>query len=185
MIIMMTIFLIDGLFLKDNFFMTTNQKTYQPHNSVQVKMQPSTTHKSTCPLLSFGIAKSQVIIDNSNTDQVISSINLCISPISYILLSVYQWNVQTQNNIIDWTVRSACKLTQIKWKMGKETANKKMEDPHSLKSNEMAECVFEPIQPFVVDSFKNCEGLSRIALMEGNGVVMLGKVIACEAKPLK
>ena len=76
---MMTIFLIDGLFLKDNFFMTTNQKTYQPHNSVQVKMQPSTTHKSTCPLLSFGIAKSQVIIDNSNTDQVISSINLCIS----------------------------------------------------------------------------------------------------------
>merc|ERR1711924_110010 len=29
-----------------------------------------------------------------------------------------------------------------KWKMGKETGGKKMEDPHSLKSNEMASAVF-------------------------------------------
>merc|ERR1712107_518455 len=33
------------------------------------------------------------------------------------------------------------------WKMGKETGGKKMEDPHSLKSNEMAECAFQPQQP--------------------------------------
>jgi len=52
-----------------------------------------------------------------------------------------------------------------------------MEDPHSLKSNEMAQVEFAPIQPFVVDSFKNCEGLSRIAFLDGNGVVMLGKVV--------
>jgi len=51
-----------------------------------------------------------------------------------------------------------------------------MEDPHSLKSNEMAECWFTPQQPLVCDSFKNCEGLSRVAFMDGNGVVMLGKV---------
>ena len=55
-----------------------------------------------------------------------------------------------------------------------------MEEPHSLKSNEMAECSFQPQQPLVADSFKNCEGLSRVAFMDGNGVVMLGKVIACE-----
>ena len=57
-----------------------------------------------------------------------------------------------------------------------------MEDPHSLKSNEMAECSFQPQQPLVCDSFKNCEGLSRVAFMDGNGVVMLGKVISCIAK---
>eukprot|EP00913_Durusdinium_trenchii_P018917 g17775.t1 len=81
--------------------------------------------------------------------------------------------------------------------MGKETGGKKMEDrtegrrtkdgvgwsdPHSLKSNEMAQCSFQPQQPLVCDTFKNCEGLSRVAFMDGNGVVMLGKVVSCERK---
>merc|ERR1712096_421803 len=78
--------------------------------------------------------------------------------------------------------RAACRITKLKWKMGKETGGKKMEDPHSLKSNEMAECSFMPQQPLVCDTFKNCEGLSRVAFMDGNGVVMLGKVVACERK---
>merc|ERR1712060_722024 len=64
----------------------------------------------------------------------------------------------------------------------KETGGKKMEDPHALKSNEMAQCSFQPQQPLVCDTFKNCEGLSRVAFMDGNGVVMLGKVISCERK---
>jgi len=51
-----------------------------------------------------------------------------------------------------------------------------------LKSNEMAQVTFEPQQPLVADSFKNCEGLSRVAFMDGNGVVMLGKVVTVEAK---
>jgi len=78
--------------------------------------------------------------------------------------------------------RSACRISALKWKMGKETGGKKMEDPHSLKSNEMAQCSFQPQQPLVCDSFKNCEGLSRVAFMDGNGCVMLGKVISCERK---
>lgn len=78
--------------------------------------------------------------------------------------------------------RSACKLTQIMWKIGKETGRKKLENPHSLKANEAAECVFEPIQPLVVDTFENCEGLSRIAFLDGNTAVMLGKVVKVEAK---
>merc|ERR1712122_27577 len=69
--------------------------------------------------------------------------------------------------------RSACRISKLKWKM---------EDPHSLKSNEMAQCSFAPQQPLVCDTFKNCEGLSRVAFMDGNGVVMLGKVISCERK---
>merc|ERR1712005_71712 len=51
---------------------------------------------------------------------------------------------------------SACRISKLVWKMGKETGGKKMEDPHSLKSNEMAECSFQPQQPLVCDTFKNC-----------------------------
>merc|ERR1711957_1104112 len=69
--------------------------------------------------------------------------------------------------------RSACRISALKWKM---------DNPHSLKSNEMAQVSFQPQQPLVCDSFKNCEGLSRVAFMDGNGVVMLGKVISCERK---
>jgi len=80
------------------------------------------------------------------------------------------------------TGRSAVRMKQLVWKMGKETGGKKAEEPHCLKANEMAEVVFAPQQPLVVDSFKNCEGLSRVAIMEGNGVVMLGKVISTAEK---
>merc|ERR1712167_397640 len=78
--------------------------------------------------------------------------------------------------------RAACRVTKVLWKIGKETGGKKMEEPHSLKSNEMAECTFAPQQPLVVDTFKNCEGLSRIAFLDGNGVVMLGKIVTAEQK---
>ena len=80
------------------------------------------------------------------------------------------------------TGRSACKLTKIDWKMGKETGGKKMEDPVSLKSNEVAQCVFAPIQPFVCETFDKCEGLSRIAFLDGNTAVMLGKIVKVEFK---
>jgi elongation factor 1-alpha len=78
--------------------------------------------------------------------------------------------------------RSACRMKNINWKVGKETGGKKMEGAHSLKANEMAEVVFEPMQPLIVDTFKNCEGLSRIAFLDGNTAVMLGKVVACTPK---
>jgi len=78
------------------------------------------------------------------------------------------------------TGRSAVKMTKINWKIGKETGNQKQESPQNLKANEMAEVEFEPQQAFVLDTFKNCEGLGRIAIMEGNSVVMLGKVTKVE-----
>jgi len=74
------------------------------------------------------------------------------------------------------TGRSAVRLSDIAWKVGKETGGAKLEKPVSLKANEMAQVSFQPQQPFVVDTFKNCEGLGRVAVMEGNTVVMLGKV---------
>lgn len=80
------------------------------------------------------------------------------------------------------TNRSAVRMSEIRWKIGKDTGNKKLEGPHSIKAGEMAELVFEPQQPFVIDSFKECEGLGRVAILEGNGVVMLGKCISVEFK---
>jgi len=78
------------------------------------------------------------------------------------------------------TGRSACKMTGIDWKVGKETGGSKAENPPALKANEMAQVTFEPQAPFVVDTFKACEGLGRVALMEGNSVIMLGKVVKVE-----
>merc|ERR1711871_575406 len=86
--------------------------------------------------------------------------------------------IYKKDSSLDRCGRSACRATQFDFKVGKETGGKKMENPHSLKSNEMAQVVFQPQQPLVVDSFKNCEGLSRIAFLDGNTAVMLGKVTA-------
>jgi len=80
------------------------------------------------------------------------------------------------------TGRSAVKISKINWKMGKATGNAKVEEPPSLKSNDVAEVIFEPQQPFVCESFKVCEGLGRVAIMEGNSVIMLGKVTKVEYK---
>jgi elongation factor 1-alpha len=80
------------------------------------------------------------------------------------------------------TGRSAVRMSAINWKIGKESGNTKAPNPTALKSNEMGEAVFEPMQPFVVDTFKNCEGLGRVAIMEGASVIMLGKVTAVDFK---
>jgi elongation factor 1-alpha len=80
------------------------------------------------------------------------------------------------------TGRSAVRMSAITWKIGKESGNTKVPNPTALKSNEMGEAVFEPMQPFVVDTFKNCEGLGRVAIMEGASVIMLGKVTAVDFK---
>jgi len=75
------------------------------------------------------------------------------------------------------TGRAPVKMTAIDWKIGKETGGKKMPDPVSLKTNEMAQVKFVPQAPFACEGFKQCEGLGRIAIMEGNGVIMLGKIV--------
>jgi len=74
------------------------------------------------------------------------------------------------------TDHSSCKLTAIVWKMGKETGGQKVENPVMLKAGEVAEVEWTPQQPLVVDTFKSCPGLGRVAIMDGNSVVMIGKV---------
>jgi elongation factor 1-alpha len=74
--------------------------------------------------------------------------------------------------------RAACRLVKILWKMGKDTGGEKAEGVIELKTNDAAEGIFVPQQPLVVDTFENCDGLSRIAFMDGNSAVMLGKVMS-------
>jgi elongation factor 1-alpha len=72
--------------------------------------------------------------------------------------------------------RAACRLVKIDWKIGKETGGDKADCPPHLKTNDQAQAIFEPQQPMVVDKFSSCEGLARIAFLDGNSAVMLGKV---------
>jgi elongation factor 1-alpha len=77
---------------------------------------------------------------------------------------------------------SACRVDKFIWKIGKETGGSKVNDPTALKANEMAEIVFIPQQPLVVEPFDSCEGLSRVSFMDGNTAVLLGKIVAVEHK---
>jgi len=81
--------------------------------------------------------------------------------------------------------RSACKITKLNWKVGKETAGKKLENPERLKKNDMAEVVFEPQHGLVCEPFKDCENMGRVAFLDGNGVVMLGKITKTKPKEYK
>jgi elongation factor 1-alpha len=74
------------------------------------------------------------------------------------------------------TAHSACKLTKITWKTGKSTNKQKVENPSHLEQGDQAEVVFEPLQEIYIDKFSECPGLGRVAIMEGNSLVMLGKV---------
>lgn len=78
------------------------------------------------------------------------------------------------------TAKSSCKLVAINWKMGKETGGKKLENPPYVKQGDACELVFEPLQPLVVEAFEKCEGLGRVCALDGNGVVMIGRVSKVE-----
>jgi elongation factor 1-alpha len=74
------------------------------------------------------------------------------------------------------TGRAPVKIEKINWKITPKTGAAKLPNPPFVKANNMAEIEFVPQLPFVVDTFKSCEGLGRVAIMEGNSAVMLGTV---------
>jgi len=78
------------------------------------------------------------------------------------------------------TARTPLKLTEIKWRSGKDTGNNQVPNPTSIPKNNMALCVFQPQKPFTCEAFSGCEGLARLALMEGNGCIGLGRVSKVE-----
>jgi len=75
------------------------------------------------------------------------------------------------------TSHAACRLMKINFKAGKKsTGGQKVDEPEFIEKGDMCELVFKPTRPFVVDDFKTCEGLSRVAMLEGSVVCMIGKV---------
>jgi elongation factor 1-alpha len=76
------------------------------------------------------------------------------------------------------TAHAAIKLEKINWKVGKSTGMQKVENPEFLEQNESAEIVFRPTRPFVAETFDKCEGLARLAVMEGGAICMIGKIIS-------
>mmetsp|Transcript_8208 Transcript_8208/g.12352 ORF Transcript_8208/g.12352 Transcript_8208/m.12352 type:complete len:506 (-) Transcript_8208:318-1835(-) len=84
------------------------------------------------------------------------------------------------------TAKSACKMNKIIWKVSKqnlklmkkksEMDKYKEENPKFIKAGDMACIEFEPQGPLCVSSFKECEGLGRVAVLESNSLVMLGKI---------
>jgi len=80
------------------------------------------------------------------------------------------------------TAKAPCQMTEIKWKMGKATNNQKVENPPFIEAGDQAEVVFTPKMPIVVTDFDTCKPLGRIAAMDSNSLIMLGKVTAVEYK---
>jgi elongation factor 1-alpha len=74
------------------------------------------------------------------------------------------------------TAHSACQLYKINWKVGKSTNGTKQENPPHVVQGDSAEVVFRPNKPLYVESFDKCEGLARVALMDSNSLVALGKI---------
>lgn len=83
------------------------------------------------------------------------------------------------------TAKSACKMIDIKWKLSKKTGDTKLENPEFLEKGENAEVEFVPQQPIYLESYDDCPGLGRIAVMDSNNLVMLGKVLSVKYKPYK
>eukprot|EP00484_Ammonia_sp_Unknown_P012112 CAMPEP_0197074228 /NCGR_PEP_ID=MMETSP1384-20130603/211002_1 /TAXON_ID=29189 /ORGANISM="Ammonia sp." /LENGTH=497 /DNA_ID=CAMNT_0042513069 /DNA_START=49 /DNA_END=1542 /DNA_ORIENTATION=+ len=75
------------------------------------------------------------------------------------------------------TAKAPCQMIAIKWKMGKSTSNVKVENPPFIEAGDQAQVVFHPKVPLVVTTFDECKAFGRIAAMDSNSLVMLGKVI--------
>jgi len=76
------------------------------------------------------------------------------------------------------TAKAPCQMIGIEWKCGKSTSNIKIEDNvEYIESGDQAEVIFKPSKPLVVSSYDDCKPLARIAAMNSNSLIMLGKVI--------
>lgn len=84
------------------------------------------------------------------------------------------------------TAKVAAQLSKIHWKKGKtSTGNVKVENAEFVEKGDAAEVTFVPKQPIYLNKFSECPGLGRVAVMDSNCLVMLGKVVDVTYKKLK
>ena len=69
--------------------------------------------------------------------------------------------------------------------MKREKKKKKNSPPPFLEKGESAEVEFFPQQPLYLETFESCPGMGRIAVMDSNQLVMLGKIMSVKYKPYK
>jgi elongation factor 1-alpha len=80
------------------------------------------------------------------------------------------------------TAKAPCQMIEIKWKMGKATNNQKVENATYIEAGDQAEVVFEPKMPIVAAPFDDCKPLGRMAAMDSNSLIMLGKIVSVDYK---
>eukprot|EP00467_Chlorarachnion_reptans_P005061 CAMPEP_0114486076 /NCGR_PEP_ID=MMETSP0109-20121206/27_1 /TAXON_ID=29199 /ORGANISM="Chlorarachnion reptans, Strain CCCM449" /LENGTH=512 /DNA_ID=CAMNT_0001662225 /DNA_START=41 /DNA_END=1579 /DNA_ORIENTATION=- len=88
------------------------------------------------------------------------------------------------------TAKAPCKMTKIHWKVTKtnqkqmkskkDLENFKEADAKFVQKGDLAELEFEPQMPISISTLTHCEGLGRVAVLESNSLVMIGKIIAAE-----
>jgi elongation factor 1-alpha len=76
------------------------------------------------------------------------------------------------------TGKAPCRLSKIMWRKGKKTAKQKIDNPPFIEAGDTAMVRFEAVLPIHLEPFKECAGLGRVAAMDSNSLVMLGKVMA-------
>merc|ERR1719336_592838 len=77
------------------------------------------------------------------------------------------------------------KASSEKENKGKKTGNAKMENPKFIEAGEQAEVVMAPRMPFVCAGYDECKALGRMAAMDSNTLIMLGKITSVVYKPPK
>jgi elongation factor 1-alpha len=80
------------------------------------------------------------------------------------------------------TAKAPCQLMKILWKRGKSTSNVKVESPPYIEAGDEAEVVFRPKMPLCVDAYDVCKPLGRMAAMDSNSLIMLGRVLEATKK---
>merc|ERR1719231_644862 len=93
------------------------------------------------------------------------------------------------------TAKAPCKMTKINWKVTK--ANQKLmkskkeldqykeQEAKFVQKGDLASITFAPQMPFVVSKLSDCEGLGRVAVLESNSLVMIGKITDCKNNAVK
>ena len=74
------------------------------------------------------------------------------------------------------TAHIACKFSELKCKMDKETGRVIEENPSILQTGDAAMCILTPAKPMVVETFKEYAPLGRFAVRDMKQTVAIGVV---------
>jgi elongation factor 1-alpha len=80
------------------------------------------------------------------------------------------------------TAKAPCQMMKILWKRGKSTSNVKVDLPMFIEAGDEAEVIFKPKMPLCVDAYDVCKPLGRMAAMDSNSLIMLGRVLEATKK---